>query len=62
MIFKQSALAAILFFKMRTKFCRHVFTSIKIFCKFGEDIFINEWDVQVYVKIGEIHAPTAGVL
>ena len=32
MIFKQLAMAAILFFR------------------FGEDIFIHEWDIKVYVK------------
>ena len=42
MIFKELAMAAILFFKMRSKFCRHVFIAIKIPCKFGDDIFINE--------------------
>ena len=42
MIFKQLAMAAILFFKMRLKFHRQVFIAINIPCKFGEDIFINE--------------------
>ena len=42
MIFKQLAMAAILFFKMRLKFFRKFFIAINIPCKFGEDIFINE--------------------
>ena len=36
MIFKQLAMAAILFSKMRPKFC------INIPCKLDEDVFINE--------------------
>ena len=39
MIFKQLAMAAILFFKMRLKCCRDI--AINIPCKFGGDIFIN---------------------
>ena len=31
-------------------FQRQVFISINIPCKFGEDIFINEWDIKVYAK------------
>ena len=53
MIFKQLAMAAILFFKMRHRqmiLHRQVFKAINIPCKFGEDIFINEWDIKVYVK------------
>ena len=43
MIFKRLAMAAILFFKMRLKFCqRQVFIAINIPYKFGEDIFTNE--------------------
>ena len=42
MILQQSALAAILAFKMSTKVFKHVFTAINILCKFGEDMFINE--------------------
>ena len=43
MIFKQLAMAAILFFKMRPEFLhKHVFIAINIPCLFGEDIFINE--------------------
>ena len=42
MVFKQLAMVAILFFKMRPKFCTHVFIAINIPGKFGEDIFINE--------------------
>ena len=42
MIFKQLAMAAILFFKMRLKCFRQVFLAINIPCKFGGDIFINE--------------------
>ena len=43
MIFKQLAMVAILFFKMRPKFLhRQVFIAINIPCKLGEDIFINE--------------------
>ena len=42
MIFKQLAMAAILFFKMRLKYCRQVFIAVKIPCKSGEDFFINE--------------------
>ena len=33
------------------KFCRQVFIAINIPCKFGEDIFINEWDIKVYAKM-----------
>ena len=29
---------------------RQVFIAINIPCKFGEDIFINEWDIKVYAK------------
>ena len=29
---------------------RQVFIAINIPGKFGEDIFINEWDIKVYVK------------
>ena len=47
MFFKQSATAACLFFRMRSKFCSHVFIAINIPCKFGEDIFINELDIKV---------------
>ena len=46
MIFKHLAMAAILFFKMR-----QVFIAVNIPCKFGEDIFINEWDIKVYAKM-----------
>ena len=31
-------------------FQRQVFIAMNILCKFGEDIYINEWDVKVYVK------------
>ena len=51
MIFKQLAMAAIVFFKMRPKFCTQVFIDINIPCKFGENIFINEWDIKVYIKM-----------
>ena len=30
---------------------RQVFVAINIPCKFDEDIFINEWDVKVYVNL-----------
>ena len=30
---------------------RQDFKAINIPCKFGKDIFINEWDIKVYVKI-----------
>ena len=40
MILKQLAMAAILFFKMKTLH-RQVSIAINIPCKFGEDIFIN---------------------
>ena len=40
-IFKQLAMAVILIFKMRPKFCRQVFIAINIPCNFCEDIFIN---------------------
>ena len=52
MIFKQSAMVAISFLKTRKQFFHR-----KI-CKFGEDIFINEWDIKVYEKKvtnGQIH-------
>ena len=43
MIFKQLAMAAILFFQNDAKILhRQVFIAINIPCKFGEDIFINE--------------------
>ena len=29
---------------------RQVFIAINIPCKFGEDFFINEWDIKVYAK------------
>ena len=29
---------------------RQVSIAINIPCKFGEDIFINEWDIKVYAK------------
>ena len=52
MIFKQMAMVAILFFKMRPKnLHRHVFMAINISCKFGEDIFINELDIKIYRKL-----------
>ena len=38
MIFKQLAMAAILFFQNEAK----IFIALNIPCKFGEDIFINE--------------------
>ena len=51
MIFKQLAIAAILFFKMRPNFTQKGFIATNIPCKFGEDIFLNEWDIKVYVKM-----------
>ena len=43
MIFKQLAMAAILFFQNEAKMLqRQVFIAINIPCKFGGDIFINE--------------------
>ena len=53
MIFKQLAMAAILFFSKRGQnLHRQVFfIAINIPCKFSEDIFINEGDVKVYVKV-----------
>ena len=42
MIIKQSAMAAILFFKVRVKFGTDVFAVINIPYKFDEDTFINE--------------------
>ena len=41
---------------------RHVFIAINIPHKFGEDIFINEWDIKVYVKTWYKDAHTEGVL
>ena len=42
MFFKQSAMTAILFLKMKAKNeHRYVFIAIKIPCKFDEDICIN---------------------
>ena len=39
------------FFENEDKmFYRHVFIAIKILCKFGEDIFINESDIKFDVK------------
>ena len=51
MIFKQTAMMAMLFLKLSTKSFRHVFTPINILYKFGEDIFIHEWDIKVDVKL-----------
>ena len=43
MIFKQLAMAAILFLQNEAKILhRQVFLAINIPCKFGEDFFINE--------------------
>ena len=43
MIFKQLAMAAILFFQNEAKILqRQVFIAINIPCKFGKDIFTNE--------------------
>ena len=39
---------------------RQVFISINIPCKFGEDIFINEWDIKVYVKTWQKGGRTHG--
>ena len=43
---------------------RHVFIAINIPCKFSKDIFINEWDIKVYVKTsrtdGRMYAGTDG--
>ena len=51
MIFRQSAMAAILFFRNETTILhRQVFIAINIPCKFGEDNLINELNVKVYVK------------
>ena len=51
LFFKQLAMVAILFFKMRPNVLhRHVIIAINISCKFSEDIFINECDIKVYVK------------
>ena len=58
MFFKQLAMAAILFFKRRWKFFRLTFTAINIPCKFGEDIFANELDMKVYVKMWRMDALT----
>ena len=32
-------------------FYRHVFIAINSYCKFGENMFINERDIKVCVKI-----------
>ena len=60
MIFKQSAMVAILFFHNEAKiFYRHVFIAINILCKFGEDIFINDQDIKIYVKMRRTDAHKA---
>ena len=41
-------------------FQRQVFIAINIPCKFGEDIFINEWDIKVYAKTWWTDAHTDG--
>ena len=52
MIFEQSAMGAMLFYKNDYHdIYRHVFTTINILCKFGEDIFITEIDVKLDLKI-----------
>ena len=37
-----------------------VFIAINISHKFGEDIFINEWDIKVYVKTWRTNGRTYG--
>ena len=45
-------MAAMLFFKNGYKFFyTHVFTAINILCKFSEDIFINECDTKLDLKM-----------
>ena len=41
---------------------RQVFIAKNIPCKFGEDIFINEWDIKVYAKTWRTDGRTEGVL
>ena len=67
MIFKQLAMAAISIFQNEAKILqRQVYIAINIPCKFGKDIFINEWDIKVYAKTwqtdGRTHACTEGIL
>ena len=60
MVFKRSAMGVIFFQNEAKIFHRHVFIAINIPCKFGEDIFINEWDIMVYVKMSPTDACTYG--
>ena len=61
MIFKQLAMVAILFFQNEAKILqRQVFIAINIPWKFDVDIFINEWDVKVYVKTWQTDGWTDG--
>ena len=48
----------LLFYKEAKILHRHVFITINILCNFGEDIFINECYVKVYVKTGQTDACT----
>ena len=50
MIFDQLSMVVILFFKMRAKFCRHVCLATNIPCNFGQDIFINEYEILRLMK------------
>ena len=43
-------------------FQRQVFISINISCKFGEDIFINEWHIKVYAKTWQTDGLMEGIL
>ena len=52
MIFEQSAMVAMLFFKMSTIiFYKHIFTAIHNLYKFGEDTFITERDIKFDFKM-----------
>ena len=45
-------MAAMLFFKMSAIiFYRHLFTAINILCRFVEDIFITERDINLDLKM-----------
>ena len=47
-------MVAILFFKVRPNFFTDMFfLAINILCQYGENIFINESDIKVRVKLDE---------
>ena len=61
MIFKKSAMEVMLFCKMIQNFLQTCSHTPNILYTSGEDIFINDWDIQVDVKMREMHARTEGI-